>query len=421
MRVATNQFYQTSISNILQNQSDVNDTQSHMASGYAVESAGDDSVAANSIYNFEQELRVIEQYKSNVTYANARLKAEESTMYSLEDILNRIKELTLSANNGAMGADEREAVAQELEEKLEEMMSLANTKDEAGNYIFGGYKTEDMPFTIQNDGTVSYWGDEGERELTLGAGVIIKTNDSGSDVFMQIQNSVGGYRPSYEGTNTAGNPVTNTGTAYVETAKIIDPANYDSIGVPQPYKVEFVDLDGDSVMEYQVFDANGNQQMPATAGTSAVYEPNEPIIFNGVEIQISGKPAVGDVITLEEQETQSVFVAVKNAIDWMRQDRTTDEQKNLLSVEMGHIISDLDESIKHVSAVHANVGSRLQIAQSQSSINTEYKLTIDTALVNLRDLDYAKASIDLSQQMVALEASQQAFVKVQSLTLFNLI
>ena len=44
-----------------------------------------------------------------------------------------------------------------------------------------------------------------------------------------------------------------------------------------------------------------------------------------------------------------------------------------------------------------------------------------TVTSQLEDLDYAEALSRLSLQSVVLEASQQSFVKVSSLSLFNLL
>ena len=422
MRISTFQFYQLNTNNILDKQSKVNDTIIHLSEGKRVITAGDDSVAANSILNFKQEVRVTEQYQRNITFASSRLENEETALVTAENLMDRIKELALTGNTGALGAEAREAIAQELENRLEELMSVANTRDEAGNYIFAGFQTNRPPFAEQPDGSVIYYGDEGVRQTTVGANVNVATNDAGVDVFMDIPNSTGDFRASYGGINTAGTTVENTGRTFVESATITDPANYDptaATGMPPDYKVEFVDLDADGQVEYQIFDSTGTQVEPAAGSTP--FATGQTIGFNGLEIVMTGEPDAGDLITLTPQESKDVFTSVREAIDWMRQGRATDDEKDRLQVAMGHIIADLDQATNHITSTRANIGSRMQVVDSQNSINQDYLVTIETARINLEELDIAEASTDYSRQTIALQAAQQAFSKVQSLTLFNLI
>jgi len=48
-------------------------------------------------------------------------------------------------------------------------------------------------------------------------------------------------------------------------------------------------------------------------------------------------------------------------------------------------------------------------------------LQYQTTLSSLRDLDYSKALSDLTLQQTTLQAAQQSFVKIQSLSLFNFL
>lgn len=413
MRISTFQFYQANTLNIMDKQSQVNNSIIHMSEGKRVITAGDDSVAANSIINYKQEVRVTEQYQRNIDFADARLLNEEASLTSVEGLLERIKVLTLQGNNAATGPLDRESIAEELEGRFEELLSIANTRDEAGNYIFGGFQTDRLPFAKQPDGSVQYYGDDGQRETTVGSNVTVITNDPGSGLFMDIPNSVGDFRPVYDSNNT--------GLAYVESAIIADPGEYDPVSMPPGYTIDFVDLDGDDNAEYQVFDANGVQVEPTPAGTSTPYASGDEISFNGVEMVINGEPDIGDSVTMEFQQTKDIFSVVQAAIDWMRAPQDTDIERNQLQVEIGHIISDLNQVSNHVTSVRANVGARMQVVSSQDNINEDYLLTVKTTQSSLEDLDIAEATMEYSQQRLALQAAQQSFAQVQSLTLFQYI
>lgn len=52
-------------------------------------------------------------------------------------------------------------------------------------------------------------------------------------------------------------------------------------------------------------------------------------------------------------------------------------------------------------------------------MNDAFALETATALSEVQDLDYAEAVSRLNQQLLALQASQQSFIKVQGLSLFD--
>ncbi|MCM2678945.1 flagellar hook-associated protein FlgL [Echinimonas agarilytica] len=430
MRVSTFQFYQSNTNNILDKQSRVNDQIIHLSEGKRVIVGSDDSVATNSILNYKQEIRVTDQYQRNGDFAESRLRAEETALGSAETVLLRIKELTLQGNNGALGAEERDAIAQELEARLEELLSLSNTKDEGGNYVFAGFQTSIKPFEQQPDSSVIYNGDQGQRETNLGPSVTITTNDSGQDVFVEIPNSVGHFRPEY-GPNTTGlyGPI-NAGKAFVDSATIVDPSQYDTAAFPPPYTISFQEDPVTLEMGYYVTDSSGAYIEPAqpapippALAVTNPYVPGEKIsiVNDSVEFILTGDPVDGDVIELGEQDSKDVFETVNEVIDWLRSPRGTDEQRNQLQVDIGHLIEDLDSSFNHITAIHASVGSRLQVVDSQNSINQDYVLTIETARIQLEDLDIAEATTEFKRQEIALQAAQASFAQLQNLTLFQYI
>ena len=74
-----------------------------------------------------------------------------------------------------------------------------------------------------------------------------------------------------------------------------------------------------------------------------------------------------------------------------------------------------------VLSVQTTIGARMNVIESTQTENEEVALINTTVTSQLEDLDYAEALSRLSLQSVVLEASQQSFVKVSSLSLFNLL
>jgi flagellar hook-associated protein 3 FlgL len=70
-------------------------------------------------------------------------------------------------------------------------------------------------------------------------------------------------------------------------------------------------------------------------------------------------------------------------------------------------------------AVRADVGVRQNQVENQQSLNEDFNLQLEQTLSSVQDLDYAQAISELNLQLTALQAAQQAYVKVQGLSLFN--
>ena len=84
-------------------------------------------------------------------------------------------------------------------------------------------------------------------------------------------------------------------------------------------------------------------------------------------------------------------------------------------------LDNLHNAMNNVLSVQTTIGARMNVIESTQTENEEVALINTTVTSQLEDLDYAEALSRLSLQSVVLEASQQSFVKVSSLSLFNLL
>lgn len=84
-------------------------------------------------------------------------------------------------------------------------------------------------------------------------------------------------------------------------------------------------------------------------------------------------------------------------------------------------LDQLDSALEHVLTVRAGIGARHNALDNQARINDSLLLQIQETRSGIEDLDYAEAAARLSQQTITLQAAQQAFARVQSLSLFNFL
>lgn len=87
----------------------------------------------------------------------------------------------------------------------------------------------------------------------------------------------------------------------------------------------------------------------------------------------------------------------------------------------GTSLDQIDNAIDHILGFRATSGARLNAIDSQRGINESLLIQIEQTRSGIQDLDYAEAASRLSRQSIALQAAQQAFVKIQNLSLFNFL
>lgn len=416
MRISSFQFIQRNLDNISARTSQANTQLGQMSSGKRIDKPSDDPVAANGILNYKQELRKIDQYNTNINLAENRLRREETGLTSGENITQQVKELMLKANNPAMTQNERDALKSELQSRLDEMLDIANSKDEFGQAIFGGYQTDASPFIRQPNGDITYSGDSGERQMVIGNSVKVELNHSGEHVFGSVPNPRGDFTMNYNLVSGS-----REDQLQVESANITDRGNFTDA---HPYTIEFMDTNpatGD--IAYRVTDNNGAVS-PAPPAAPTAYTPGNTVTVDGVDIVIKGEAKVGDKIELNStvsdgtgQDELGVFDILNNAKEWLE----TDGHNPSGQAEFADILNDLDAMGEHFTRVRADTGNRMQRLDNQKETHAEMTLTLDKLRSGMEDLDYAQASGEFSQTMVALQATQTMFGKIQGMSLFNYI
>lgn len=83
------------------------------------------------------------------------------------------------------------------------------------------------------------------------------------------------------------------------------------------------------------------------------------------------------------------------------------------------VIDDINASLERIAGARSNVGNRLRALEEQQNVNAEYSIAVESTLSDIQDLDYVSAISRFNQQASALEAAQQAYARVQGLSLFN--
>ncbi|SFD92744.1 flagellar hook-associated protein 3 FlgL [Thiohalospira halophila DSM 15071] len=402
-RIATSTINQRGVDGILNNQVELSKIQKQMATGKRVVTPADDPVAATQMLNLDKNVRVTEQYQSNIDYARNHLSQTDETLGSVGNLLQRVRELAVRANTDSLSDANRESIAAEVESRLDELMGLANTKDGSGEYLFAGSKGSTKPFSYSAANGYEYHGDQRERNLKIGPEFDVQQTDAGDEVFMGVERGNGRFVADYDDGNTGSGRITATGIA--DAGALLD---HEYTLTVQP--------DGAGGQEIQVTDDD-----EGTAVTTVPYQPGEAFEFEGVTMTIDGSPDNTDQFRVSSSRSQSVFQTVRDMLETLRSDWSGGEARAKAAMDMDTAIRELDNAQNNILNVRSSIGARLNSVESQETVNEAYTVQMKETLSQVQDLDYAKASSDLNLRMVGLQAAQQVYTRVQGLSLFNQI
>jgi flagellar hook-associated protein 3 FlgL len=118
--------------------------------------------------------------------AMRRYTAEETALTASNDIITRMKELGLQAANDTLAPDDRKGVAVELKALRNQLLSLGNTRDDSGNYLFSGTRVNTPAFAEDPSGQVVYQGDQTQTRIPAGEERTVQFTRAGTDVFSRV-------------------------------------------------------------------------------------------------------------------------------------------------------------------------------------------------------------------------------------------
>jgi len=338
------------------------------------------------------------QFTRNANLADLRLSDQETAMSSATNLLQRTRELILKSKNAGLSSEDRRFIAAEIRQRLDELVQIGNTRNASGEYLFGGTAVDTVPFTINASGAVVFNGNENVRRLSIAEGRSLAEGFSGAEVFMGVRNGNGSFVMDVTSTNT--------GTGRLTNDTLLSAGAY----VPHDFRIQFTAADTFDVID----DSTG-----ATVLLAQPYTAGNAITFNGLSVAVKGEPAAGDSFTVAPSGNQSLFATVLNAISAMEMTPSSPALATLQSFDLDRALSDIDQGLSRLTALRASVGARQNTIESQISTNEDLKMQLKTVKSHLEDADPIEAISELARQSQALEAAQQAFVRVQSLSLFN--
>ena len=127
------------LTNMNKNLSNIYSTYEQITSGKKLTSVGQNPSDGTKVMKYNKQLGQLDDWSKNISTAKDELSQSYDTLGLIQENLQRINELTMSAANSYNSEDSLKAIRDEVEQRTKTIAQLANTKYQ-DKYIFGGSK-----------------------------------------------------------------------------------------------------------------------------------------------------------------------------------------------------------------------------------------------------------------------------------------
>ncbi|MCJ7729063.1 MAG: flagellar hook-associated protein FlgL, partial [Sedimentisphaerales bacterium] len=294
--------------------------------------------------------------------------------------------------SGVYDQDSRNRTAEAINDSLEQLVQLANTKYN-GQYLFGGADTSSAPYAIERtDGEIAaviYQGSMENRSVNVAPGISSGAYYVGDELFRSDQRAA----PVFSGTTGA---AAGTGTSSVTGDVWLTVINEDG-----NYKLSI-----DDGASYVTADGGTNQAVTDSRTGKVLYVDTTGINSTGVElVRVPG--------------TYDVFNTLISIRDILKNDRNlSDEQVQQL---WSASINSLEEVQNLLVQKQVSMGSRIGFLGDIKSSLESVKANTEDETSRLQEADIAQVAIDLSRHEALYQMTLAVAGKLMSLSLLDFI
>ncbi|CAB3714295.1 flagellar hook-associated protein FlgL [Paraburkholderia rhynchosiae] len=404
MRISSTQYFNMNVTTMSDQQAQLSQLYAQISSGVSLSTPSDNPLGAAQAVQLSSTATSLAQYTTNQSTALASLQLEDTTLGSVNNVLQNIHTLVLHAGDGALNNGDRGSIATELQSLRSQLMTLANATDPRGNYLFAGYQSAAQPYTTNSAGVVTYSGDTGTPAVQITNSHVVQTGDNGISIF----GSVAPIGTSAVPAATAG----NTGTGVISTVSLnnpTDPTNADT------YTISFT-----SSTTYTLSQTDPATGTVTTSGPQA-FTAGAAITLGGQSVSISGAPNAGDSfsVTPATQGSMDVFQNLSQLISTLQSPISGGASTASFQSALTTSMTQLENTMNNVVTAQAAVGGREQEIQALQTVTQANTLQTASNLSDLTETDMVKTVGKYTMTQNALQAAQQAFVKIQNMSLFQ--
>ncbi|NDB66774.1 MAG: flagellar hook-associated protein 3 [Methylocystaceae bacterium] len=202
MQISTSNFYRQQTDTMQEINTKIALLQNQISSGKKVSVPSDDSVSFSEIALQRDLSSRLDQYAKNINMAQQRLSTEDNAITQTLNVMTRIQEISIQSQNDTYSASDRQAMAVEIQNLSDTILTFANSKHSDGSALFGGYIAEGQAFEKNADGSVTYHGDTNHVSAVLNETSSLVMNANGDELYMSISQKGGVKKSVFESINS---------------------------------------------------------------------------------------------------------------------------------------------------------------------------------------------------------------------------
>ena len=367
--------------------------QEQVSTGSRINRASDDPSAAYRILGLNSEEMSLENYLDNLSQVVSGLELSSSTVDHVMSALVETKTQLTQILGGIYNQDGRRILSEGVNDKLEQVFLLANTKY-VDQYIFGGSNTMSAPYVVERtDGNISkvtYQGGVEGRNVEVAEGVQIDAFYAGDNVFGSNRRNA----PTFLGdTGAAAGTGTSSVSGYTWLTVTGSAGNYD------------LSIDGGLT----TFNTDGTDTNLAVTNSTT----GEVLYVDTTNIAGTGDALVS------VSGTHDMFNTLITIRELLVNERGYSESQ--LRELLNNTFDALDELENLLAQTQTSMGMKIGFLSRLENSLKDREYNAEDETTRLQQADIAQVAIDLSRREILYEMSLSVAAKLMSMSLLDFL
>ena len=367
--------------------------QEQVSTGSRINRLSDDSTAAYQVMGLDTKQKSLDNYISLITETMDSFDLSSSIIQEITSALANVKTQLTQVTSGIYSEDARKRTSEAINDVLEQVVTLANTKN-AGRYIFGGSNTGTAPYEVERtDGKISsvtYQGSMENRKIELAPAMQSSTMLVGEEIFRSNERGT----PVFFG-DTGAKEGTGTSSVKGDTWLTVT-------GSEGSWSLS---IDG-GLTTFTTDGTDTNLAVTDSKTGRVLYVDTTQISETGVDL-------------VRTPGTYDLFGALIGIRDILN------NQANLSEAQIGELqettLSSIDEISKHLAQTEVTVGSKIGFLDGLKTSLTNIKYNAEDESTRIQEADIAQITVDLSRREILYQMSLSIAGKLMSMSLLDFI
>jgi flagellar hook-associated protein 3 FlgL len=368
--------------------------QEQASTGAKINRPSDDPSAVYRILGLSSQSRSIKNYIDNLSEMTNTLQTTSTVIENISSTIVEARKHLTQITSGIYDEQGRERTAEAINDLLEQVVLLANTKY-ANQYLFGGSNTTAAPYVVERTGgqitNVTYNGGTEERNVVVAPGLKSSAFYIGDNIFSSSNRGA----PLFFGDTGAKAGIgTSSITGDTWLTVTFDGTNY-KLSIDDGASFVTVPLGGDT-----------NQAVTDSRTGQVLYVDSTAINSTGATmVSVPG--------------TYDIFNTLISIRDILKNEKGCSE--NQLQELLKNSLNSLEEISNLLVQTGVSVGSKTGFLDNLKNNLEDIKYNAEDELACLQQADIAQVAIDLSRRETLYQMSLAVAAKLMSTSLLDFI